>query len=75
MTLEFAIGLFDIVLLIGCSISYIIALTLLLKRKHFQPLKSQCVRLIFVSTLGNFMYFSSIMYNKILQNNRWKFWD
>lgn len=37
-------------------------------------MKSQSVRLIFVSTLGNFLYFSTLMYNKILQNNRWRIW-
>ena len=31
--------------------------------------------MIFVSTLGNFLYFSTIMYNKILQNNKWNLWD
>jgi len=33
------------------------------------------VRLIFCSTLGNFLYFFSIMYNKILQSNSWSMWD
>lgn len=54
---------------------YVIALVLLIKRKEFQPLKSRCVPLIFVSTLGNFLYFSTLMYNKILQNNGWKIWN
>lgn len=57
------------------SIVYVLALVLLVKRKDFQPLKSRCVSLIFVSTLGNFLYFSTLMYNKILQNNRWSIWD
>ena len=56
------------------SIVYILALVLLVKRKDFQPLKSRSVSLIFVSTLGNFLYFSSLMYNKILQNNKWNIW-
>ena len=57
------------------TIAYLIALSLLVKRKDFQPLKSRSVSLIFASTLGNFLYFSALMYNKILQNNSWKVWD
>lgn len=48
------------------SFVYVLALVLLVKRKDFQPLKSRSVSLIFVSTLGNFLYFSAMMYNKIL---------
>jgi len=33
------------------------------------------MRLIFVSTLGNYLYFSSLMYNKILENNQWPIWQ
>lgn len=64
-----------VVLITVCSIAYLISLALLIKRKDFQPLKSRSVSLIFVSTLGNFLYFSSMMYNKILQNNRWEIWS
>ena len=62
-------------LISGFTIVYLIALTLLIKRKDFQPLKSRSVSLIFASTLGNFLYFSALMYNKILQNNSWVVWD
>ena len=64
-----------VILIISFSIVYVIALVLLIKRKDFQPLKSRCVYLVFVSTLGNFLYFSSTLYNKILQNNMWQIWD
>lgn len=37
-------------------------------------MKSQCPSLLFVSTLGNFLYFSSLMYTKILTNNKWAVW-
>ena len=57
------------------SIVYIIALVLLIKRKDYQPLKSRSVTLIFASTLGNFLFFSSLMYSKILQNNQWGIWN
>ena len=64
-----------VILIVTMSLVYIIALVLLIKRKDFQPLKSRSVSLIFVSTLGNFLYFSTLMYNKILQNNRWNIWN
>ena len=28
-----------------------------------------------MSTLGNYFFFSALMYNKILQNNLWPMWD
>ena len=31
--------------------------------------------LIFASILGNYLYFSSVLYNKILENNRWALWQ
>ena len=67
-------GLFVVFLISTTSVVYVLALVLLIKRKDFQPLKSRSVSLIFVSTLGNFLYFSAMMYNKILQNNRWEIW-
>lgn len=73
--LENYTAVFDILLGFSMSIVYLVALVLLLKRKDFQPLKSRSVSLIFVSTLGNFLFFSAIMYNKILSNNRWPIWD
>ena len=70
------IHLFFLVFLIGAgTILYMIALTLLVRRKDYQPLKSQCVGLIFASILGNYLYFSSVLYNKILENNRWALWQ
>ena len=59
-------GLFVVFLISTMSFVYVLALVLLVKRKDFQPLKSRSVSLIFVSTLGNFLYFSAMMYNKIL---------
>lgn len=59
-------GLFVVFLISTMSLVYVLALVLLVKRKDFQPLKSRSVSLIFVSTLGNFLYFSTMMYNKIL---------
>ena len=55
--------------------AYIITLVLIVRRKDFQPLKSQCTSLLFVSTLGNYFFFSALMYNKILQNNLWPMWN
>ena len=66
---------FKVALLSVTTFVYIITLVLLIKRKDFQPLKSRSVSLIFVSTLGNFLYFSTMMYNKILQNNKWAIWN
>ena len=54
---------------------FIFTMILLIKRKDYQPLKSRSVTLIFISTLGNFAFFLSLMFNKILQNNRWEIWD
>ena len=64
--LENFAAIFDLIIILSMSAVFLAALVLLVKRKDFQPLKSRCVSLIFVSTLGNFLFFSSMMYNKIL---------
>jgi|LauGreDrversion4_2_1035121.scaffolds.fasta_scaffold755555_1 hypothetical protein len=47
---------------------------MLQKRKDFQPLKSRSTTLIFISTLGNAIYFTLFMSNKILVSNYWNVW-
>lgn len=54
---------------------FTISLALLVKRKDFQPLKSRSVGLVFLSTLGNFLYFTFLMLNKIITNNYWGIWN
>jgi hypothetical protein len=53
---------------------YIVALVLLSKRKDYQPLKSRSVNLIYVTTIGNLLYFVFILANKILSSNYWSVW-
>ena len=55
-----------VVLLSVFTVVFIVTLILLVRRKDFQPLKSRSVRLIFISTLGNFLFFFAILLNKIL---------
>jgi len=51
-----------------------VSLVLLSKRKDFQPLKSRSVSLIYVSTIGNFLYFVFLLTNKIISSNYWDYW-
>jgi len=53
---------------------YILALILLSKRKDFQPLKSRSASLIYVSTVGNLLYFVFLLTNKIVSSNYWNCW-
>jgi hypothetical protein len=43
-------------------------------RRHFQPLKSRSVFLIFVSTCGNMIFFILLIGNKINSSNYWDEW-
>lgn len=54
--------------------TFIISLVMLRKRKDFQPLKSRSVLLLTISTMGNFLFFTTLMLSKILDNNIWEIW-
>lgn len=54
---------------------YGLALFLMLKRRDFQPLKSRSVSLIFISTLGNMIYFFLLMMTKINDSSHWESWQ
>jgi hypothetical protein len=54
---------------------FIISLVMLRKRKDFQPLKSRSVLLLTISTIGNFIYFTTLIVAKILDNNILPVWN
>jgi hypothetical protein len=52
-------------------LAYVFCLVMLLKRKDYQPLKSRSISLIFISTLGNTLFFGFFLVNKIDSSNYW----
>ena len=54
--------------------AYIVAIVLLWRRRHYQPLKSRSMPMLLLSTIGNCAFFSVVMGNKILSSNYWKVW-
>lgn len=58
-------------LIVVLPLAYVFCLVMLLKRKDYQPLKSRSISLIFISTLGNTLFFGFFLVNKIDSNNYW----
>jgi hypothetical protein len=58
-------------LIVVLPLAYVFCLVMLLKRKDYQPLKSRSISLIFISTLGNTLFFGFFLVNKIDSSNYW----